>query len=205
MIGMGGGTKYSILRSRNDARGANRTFSNAFWLASGIALVFFLTGLFFSGGLIRILGADDTVFEMSKTYLRVLLLFAPMFMMNNLLICFVRNDGSPQLAMAAMIGGSLSNVVLDYIFIFPLGMGIFGAVLATGLAPVISMLILSPFFIKKKNNFRLVRSGLDRTLAKSIFSNGIPSLITEVSSGIVIIVFNTIMLRLLGNTGVAAY
>src|SRR5699024_12835197 len=61
----------------------------------------------------------------------------------NLLLCFVRNDGAPQRSMAAMIGGSLSNVVLDYVFMFPLGMGIFGAVFATGLAPVISMGILS--------------------------------------------------------------
>lgn len=64
--------------------------------------------------------------------------------MNNVLLCFVRNDGAPQLSMAAMIGGSLSNVVLDWVFIFPCGMGIFGAVFATGLAPIISMAILSP-------------------------------------------------------------
>ena len=92
---------------------------------------------------------------MSRIYLQVILLFAPMFMMNNLLLCFVRNDGAPQRSMAAMIGGSLSNVVLDYVFMFPFGMGIFGAVFATGLAPVISMGILSPFFLQKKSRFRL--------------------------------------------------
>jgi len=205
MIGMGGGTKYSILKSRNDGKEANRAFSNAVCLALGISVIFLVAGLFFSGPLIKTLGADESVFQMSKTYLQVILIFAPVFMMNNVLVCFVRNDGSPQLAMAAMIGGSLSNVVLDYVFIFPLGMGIFGAVLATGLAPVISMLILSVFFIRKKNNFRFIRTRLERSLVKSIFSAGMPSLITEVSSGIVIIVFNSIMLRLLGNTGVAAY
>ena len=63
---------------------------------------------------------------MSRTYLRVILLFAPAFLMNNVLLCFVRNDGAPQLSMAAMLGGSFSNVVLDWAFIFPAGMGIFG-------------------------------------------------------------------------------
>ena len=121
----------------------------------------------------------------------------------------MRNDGAPQRSMAAMIGGSLSNVVLDYVFMFPLGMGIFGAVFATGLAPVISMGILSPFFMQKKNRFRLRVKAYSMAgwlrQAGYILSSGLPSLITEVSSGIVIIVFNAVILRLQGNTGVAAY
>jgi len=205
MIGIGGGTKYSILKSQNDREAANRTFTNAFLLALGFAALFFVTGILFSGKIVALFGADEVVFKMSKTYLQVILLFAPMFIMNNILLCFVRNDGAPQLSMAAMLGGSLSNIILDYIFIFPFHMGIFGAVLATGLAPVISMLILSPFFFKKKNCFRLTKCKLSGTLTATIFSSGLPSLITEVSSGIVIIVFNMIILRLQGNTGVAAY
>ena len=217
MIGMGGGTRYSILKGQKNDRAADQAFTAAVFLTAAIAAVFFLLGLTASGPLIRLLGADGTVYEMSRVYLQVILLFSPMFMLNNLLLCFVRNDGAPQRSMAAMIGGSLSNVVLDYVFMFPLGMGIFGAVLATGFAPVISMGILSPFFLKKRNRFRLrpVSPGgfsfqrffhggwLGQT--GHILSSGLPSLITEVSSGIVIIVFNAVILGLQGNTGVAAY
>ncbi len=153
MIGIGGGTKYSILKSQNDKEAANRTFTNAVILALGFAIVFFVIGFFFSETIVQMLGADETVFQMSKTYLQVILLFAPMFIMNNVLLCFVRNDGAPQLSMIAMLVGSLSNIVLDYIFIFPFKMGIFGAVLATGLAPVISMFVLSPFSLKRKITF----------------------------------------------------
>lgn len=205
MIVMGGSTRYSILKSQNDREAANHTFTNAVMLALCFAVAFLVMGIFFSEAIIKVLGADETVFQMSKTYLQVILLFAPMFLMNNVLLCFVRNDGAPQLSMSAMIGGSLSNIVLDYIFIFPFKMRIFGAVLATGLAPVISMLILSPFFFQKKNNFHLKKCRLSGKLARTIFSRGLPSLITEVSSGIVIIVFNMIILRLEGNIGVAAY
>nr|WP_314465381.1 MATE family efflux transporter [uncultured Clostridium sp.] len=205
MIGIGGGTKYSILKSQNNKEAANRTFTNAVILALGFAIAFLVIGIFFSETIIEMLGADETVFQMSKTYLQVILLFAPMFILNNILLCFVRNDGAPQLSMIAMIVGSLSNVVLDYIFIFPFKMGIFGAVLATGLAPVISMFVLSPFFFKKKNCFSLIKCKISFKLALTIFSSGLPSLITEVSSGIVIIVFNIIILRLQGNLGVAAY
>ena len=120
------------------------------------ALIFFCAGLFLSGGIARMLGADTQVFGMTETYLRVLLLFSPAFLVNDVLICFVRNDGDPGRAMFAMAGGSLSNILLDYIFIFPLNMGIFGAVLATGFAPVISMVILSPHWVKKRNQFHFV-------------------------------------------------
>lgn len=209
MIGMGGGTRYSILKGQENDEAADQAFTVSALLTLLIAAVFFALGLFASGPLIRLLGADSEVYEMSRIYLQVILLFAPMFMMNNLLLCFVRNDGAPQRSMAAMIGGSLSNVVLDYVFMFPLGMGIFGAVFATGLAPVISMGILSPFFMQKKNRFRLrvkaYSMGGWLRQAGYILSSGLPSLITEVSSGIVIIVFNAVILRLQGNTGVAAY
>lgn len=205
MIGMGGGTMYAISKSRGDHDGANRAFTTAAFLIAVFAAVFFLLGLFCSELITGLLGADASVFQMCRTYLRVILLFAPAFMTNNLLLCFVRNDGAPQLSMMAMIGGSLSNIVLDYLFIFPFQMGIFGAVFATGLAPVISMLILSPYFIRKRNAFHLCKCRLLGRLPFRILTTGLPSLITEVSSGIVMIVFNLIIMRLQGNIGVAAY
>lgn len=205
MIGMGAATRYSIQKSRNDHRAANRAFSHAVYLAAAFAVLFVLTGLFASGGIAALFGADEAVFDMSRTYLQVILLFSPAFLMNNVLLCFVRNDGVPQLSMAAMIGGSLSNVVLDWVFLFPCGMGIFGAVFATGLAPIISMLILSPHFLRKRNQFHFRFCCPQARLFGRILSSGVPSLVTEVSSGVVMIAFNSILLSLAGNIGVAAY
>ena len=205
MIGMGGGTRYSIRKNQGDGASANRAFTSAICLAAGFAAVFFLIGLLLPGLLARLLGADGAVYAMTRTYLQVILLFAPAFLTNNLLLCFVRNDGAPQLAMAGMITGSLSNVVLDYVFIFPCGMGIFGAALATGFAPLISIAVLSPYLIRGKNRFRPVRCHLRPRRLAAICSAGVPSLVTEVSSGVVMIAFNAILLRLEGNVGVAAY
>lgn len=73
--------------------------------------------------------------------------------MNNILQCFVRNDRNPRLSMAAMVIGSISNVILDYVFIFPMNMGIFGAIFATGLAPIISMMVTFPYIISRNNGF----------------------------------------------------
>ena len=134
----------------------NRIFTNTAYLVGIFALIFVLMGLGFSGNITSLLGADGEIFEMTKTYLMVVLLFAPAFMTNDFLLCFVRNDGNPGLAMTAMLTGSFSNIVLDYVFIFPMGLGMFGAVLATGLAPVLSMLVLSLHFIRRQNHFRPV-------------------------------------------------
>lgn len=205
MIGMGGGTRYSIQKSQQEHSGASQTFTHAVVLSVLFAVFFVLAGLFLPGAIVSLFGAEGAVFDLSRTYLRVILLFAPAFLMNNVFLCFVRNDGAPQLSMAAMIGGSLSNVVLDWVFIFPCKMGIFGAAFATGLAPIISMLILSPHFIRRKNQFHLIKCRLEGRLFGTILSSGVPSLVTEVSSGVVMIAFNAIILSLEGNVGVAAY
>lgn len=205
MIGMGGGTRYSIAKSRREDRTANQVFTNAVYMVICLAALFVLSGLFLSGSFAKALGADRAVFAMTDTYLKVLLLFSPAFLTNHLLQCFVRNDGRPSLSMAAMISGSLSNVVLDYIFIFPLGMGIFGAVLATGLAPVISIAVISPYLIRKKNRFHFTKSIPAAKRTAEIVSSGIPPFVMEITSGVVMFLFNFIILRLAGNIGVAAF
>ena len=204
MLGMGGATRFSILKSQDADREANRMYTVTLYLSLIFSVLFVLTGLFLSGGLARLLGADPAVFDMTNTYLKVLLLFSPAFILNDVLLCFVRNDGNPQLAMAATITGSLSNIVLDYVFIFPCGMGIFGAVFATGLAPVIGILVMAPHWLKRDKGFHIISTGLPARAAGITLSLGFPSLLAQLSSGIVMIVFNTIILGLLGNTGVAA-
>lgn len=205
MLGMGGATKFSVCKSQGKDREVNRIYTNTVYLALLFSAVFALSGLFFSNQLAMLLGADASVLKMTDTYLRWLLLFAPAFILNDVLLCFVRNDENPQLSMLAMLIGSFSNIVLDYIFIFPMQMGIFGAIFATGLSPVISIMMMLPHWIRKKNTFHFVKTKMKAHIVKQDLSLGFPSLIAQLSSGIVMITFNTIILKLEGNTGVAAY
>lgn len=205
MLGIGGATRYSISKSQGAKEDGNKSFTHSLILGAFFAALLLIVGIFFAEPLSMLLGATESTFEMCKTYLNILLLFSPAFLLNNIMLSFVRNDGAPQLAMAAMLLGSFSNIIFDYIFIFPLNMGIFGAVLATGVSPIISLMILSIFFIKHKNNFRPIKCRFSIKYCGKIMSLGISSLVTEVSSGIVMFVFNIIMLRLEGNIGVAAY
>lgn len=205
MIGMGSGIAFSIAKSQHNKRLADRIYVHSLGLAFTFSALFLVIGLFFSDQLAKLLGADTGLFEMTRTYLFWLLFFAPAFILNDIFLCFVRNDGSEQLAMIGMLVGSLANVFLDYLFIFPLNMGIFGAILATGLSPLISMLCLSKHWLTKKNSFHLVTTRMELHLIGQSLSLGFPSLIAQISSGVVMILFNALILRLSGNIAVAAY
>lgn len=205
MLGMGGATRFSVCKSQGSYEEVDRFYTNTVYLALLFSAAFVLPGLLFSEQLAVLLGSDAGILEMTDTYLRWLLLFSPAFIFNDVLLCFVRNDDSPQLSMIAMLIGSLSNIVLDYVFIFPMQMGIFGAIFATGLSPVISIVMMLPHWLRKKNTFHLIKTKVSAYIIKQDLSLGFPSLIAQLSSGIVMIVFNGIILSLEGNTGVAAY
>lgn len=226
MIGMGGATRYTILKTNEKKEQMSAVFTQAVVFAFGVSLLFMIMGIVGSNQISRWLGADDSIYKITTIYLRTLLCFAPLFFLNNVMICFVRNDGNPSLSMAAMLIGSISNIWLDYLFVFPCKLGMFGAALATGTAPIISLCILSFHKIQKKNQFHLRIKEHDSdnkefinrnvyTMVKNRIGNiacikdicmlGSASLITEVSSGIVMIIFNVIILKIQGNMGVAAY
>lgn len=198
MLGIGGATRFSLLKSKS-------AFTQSVYAALSAAAVFLLIGIICPDKIAVLLGADDSVLAYTTSYLRVILCFAPMFIMNSVVMSFVRNDGNPGLSMAAMLAGSFSNVLLDWVLIFPCGLGMFGAALATGIAPVISLAILSSHFVKRKNSFGIIHIKPAPKEWFEIASLGIAPLITEISGGVVILVFNFIILGLEGNTGVAAY
>lgn len=202
MLGIGGANRYSLLKSREE--NGNAAFTHTLIMMGIFSVAFEVVGLF-SSNITVWLGANGDTFEMCQTYLHTLLIFSPVFLLNNVIICFIRNDGAPQLAMAAMLGGSFSNIIFDYIFIFPLDMGIFGAVLATCMSPMISIAVMLPFFLAGRNGFHVQKYRLSPLMCRNILTDGIPSLVTELSSGVVMIIFNNIMLVLCGNDGVAAY
>ena len=205
MLGVGGATRYSICKAKKDDQKANKTFVLSVGTGLIIGIAFVLVGIFFSRNLAMMLGANQEILDMCHSYLQTVMMFAPFFILNHTMIAFVRHDGSPQLAMAAMLLGSLSNIVLDYVFMYPLEMGIFGAALATGIAPVIGLCISSIHSLLKKNQFHFVRASFSFSDIFDIMGLGNVAFINEFASGVVLVVFNLLILKYLENTGVAAY
>ena len=205
MLGMGGSTQYTLAGARDKTEKKARIWTDTVILGLALSLPFVLFGAFGSDTVATWLGADAQTLPDTATYLQWLMLFAPAFMLNYILQAFMRNDSSPHLATWAQLAGSFLNIVLDWFFIFPCNMGMFGAVFATVLSPVLGVLVMLPHFGSQRNTLHFTKGAPDRHVMRQDCSLGFPSFVTQVSAGIVMIVLNTIFLKLAGNTGVAAY
>jgi putative MATE family efflux protein len=205
MLGIGGATLYNIKKNQGDDKGANQVFTNTILLMLGFILFFVVAGQFFSPNITRLLGTDEAIFEMTRIYVQVILLFAPVMMTNMVLGCFMRNDGAPRLAMFAMAGNNMANILLDYVFLIRMELGMLGGALASGLATFVSLFMFLIYFLMKKNGFHLIRCKPTIKSTKGIFAVGFPAFITEASVSVVMITFNIIILSISGNVGVAAF
>ena len=205
MIGIGSATKYALLKALGEKEEADKYFSNSFIFTLLFSLFFLMLGIFVPDVVLRLMGADDVIEAVTHSYMRVILCFSPFFMLNFTFTAFVRNDNAPKTAMAATLLSGVFNIIFDYILMFPLGLGMLGAALATGFSPVVSMSICMTHYLSKKNSirFELVLPSIKRFI--SACSLGIVAFVGEISNGIITIVFNFILLNLVGNIAVAAY
>ena len=193
LLGMGGATLFAL------KGGKGNYFSQLLIVGGIIGLIFTLLGLFSSRFLALLLGASGATVDLTTMYMRFILVMAPFFIINNLCLAFIRNDQNPQLAMKAMICSSIFNMIFDYIFVFPLNMGMAGAALATVLSPVLSLAILSTHrhFPKRRISLSWVKPQLI-TIIKSI-QLGVSSFLAEMSTGVSILVFNQVLTGLGGD------
>lgn len=204
MIGTGSATRYSLSRlmSRKDTE--SFFFNSIFWTLL-ISLIFVILGILCPELVLRLMGADDKIMSVGLSYIRIVLLFAPFFMLNYTFTAFTRNDGAPGTAMAATLSSSMFNIIFDYVFMFPMGMGITGAALATGISPIVSMLVCLTHFLSGKNNIRFVRSLPSFRILALSCSLGVVGFIGEISNAVTSMAFNFILLDIVGNIAVAAY
>jgi Na+-driven multidrug efflux pump len=207
MIGIGGATQYAILKNKGEDTAADSIFTHSLFIGLLLAIIFVFVGVFFSTPLSRILGADAVTLPLAKIYMKTMLCYSPVLLLSNILGAFIRNDNNPKLAMAGMFVFSFSNIVLDYIFMFPLSMGMFGAALATGLALVLSVCVLSLHFFMVGAGLKPALTSCKISIAKTvkIMCLGASAFVNELSFAFALITFNLIILGIEGNLGVAAY
>ncbi len=204
MIGVGSAIRFSIAGGQQD-QDTDVFFTNALFWGTIIGLFFSAAGFFFPEEIVKLLGGDSDIAAVGADYTQIFISFAPFFIWNHICNAFVRNDGNPSLAMAATLASSIFNVIFDYVLMFPLGMGMCGAALATALSPLVGTSICLIHILSKRSRVKLKR--IRPSAGKLIFccKTGVSSFVGEISSGVITVVFNMIILRLAGNTGVAAY
>ncbi len=204
MIGIGGATRFAIYKAQGKKKYEDY-FTNAIIWAVLLSLIFVVAGLCFPEKVVALMGGDKEIIKLGVGYNKIILSFAPFFMLNQVVSSFVRNDNAPTLAMIATVSGSLFNIAFDYIFMFPMGLGLTGAALATAISPIISILICSIHFFNKENNLKIKKIKPSILVLKRSCQLGVAAFIGELSGAVTTMVFNYRILDLAGNIGVAAY
>ena len=204
MIGVGSSIRFALSKGMQKEK-EDIFFSNAFFFLLFVGIFCAIFGLSKPDLLLRLMGGRGEIMRIGIPYVRTFWIFSPFFLLNFLITAFVRIDGDPTLAMVATLTSSLFNCVFDYIFIFPMKFGLFGAALATGISPIVSISVCMIHFFRKKNHIRLHwRVPSPRLLLMSA-QVGIPAFIAQFSGGVITTVCNLLLLKLSGNTCVAAY
>ena len=169
---------------------------------SGICIA--LLGICNADRIIDALGASRRLFPYCKAYLIPLLLFTPASMLQVLFQSLIVAAGRPGLGMALSISAGLINIALDYILMAPLGLGIAGAALGTSFGYLVPAAIGLVFFLISNGPLRFCRPAWDLPMLVRSCLNGCSELVSQLAAAVTTFLFNAAMMRLLGESGVAA-
>ncbi len=181
---------------------------NIFTFISVVTIVFgvvtALGSLFFLDPIIYGLGSSDQLYPYCYDYLKLLILFAPACLLQVFFQSLFVTAGKPGLGLCLTITAGLANVILDYVFIVPLEMGISGAAWGTIIGYMIPSSVGILFFSCRRQGLRFAKFRFNGNALKNSCLNGSSEMVTNLSAGIVTFLFNSAMMRFLGEKGVAA-
>ena len=207
LMGIGGSVIFSTIRGRE--QGQERK-SNEYFTASVIgsvilAAVIWLLIIFFDRELLMMFGAQDNTLTLGLEYVAPIKYAIPLFLFNQMLAAYLRNDKNPALATGAVLAGGIFNVYGDYFFVFTCDMGAYGAGLATAIGSAITFIVMMTHFFMKKNTLKLVKPAQLPRKLKEITVTGFSTFFIDVAMGILTILFNRQIMNYLGNDALAVY
>lgn len=205
LVGVGGGTLYSIAMGSHDKNHAQQIFTTSFSLVILITIIMSTISYIKIEELSYIFGANDETLPYVIEYMEILLLFSLVISVETWLSIFVRNDGNPKLAMFGLVASAVINIGLNYWMIFILNWGVKGAAYATIIATAIGLIILALHFFQKGSNLKFQKIQWRIHDLKRIGSIGFPSFLSEAGIGIFVMGYNIAMAYYIGTEGVAAF
>lgn len=159
----------------------------------------------FERPILTFFGADESLLVLAQAYLRPIRYVLPLFLFNQMLAAFLRNDKHPGLATLGVLSGGIFNVFGDYVFVFPCNMGVYGAGLATAAGSCISFAVMLTHFLGKKNTLRFVRVSHLPGKLRQITVTGFSTFFIDVAMGILTVLFNRQIMKYLGANALAIY
>lgn len=204
MLSIGGSVRAGKYLGEGKVAAASAIFSKTLLSITVYGVAVIILGLALEEQMFAGLGATPELFSPMSEYYRVIMPFLFVQLLALVLYFFIRLDGMPNLAAAALAIGAIVNIVLDYLFIAAFGWGLAGAAFATGLSMVVPALIMLIYFFRPARRLRFsFRQDHWREVFYAAY-NGVSELINTVSGAMVAFILNWMLIERAGVNGVAA-
>lgn len=206
-MGIGGAVLLSTAKGKagNKTKGINEYFTVSVIGASLLAIIVWIAIIFFDKEILVLFGASDDLIPLARRYVLPIKFVVPLFVFNQMLAAFLRNDDDPVRATVGVLAGGIFNILGDYIFVFVLDMGIFGAGLATAMGAGISFVTMLSHFVTKRNTLALEKPSKLLHQLWEVCVTGIPTCIIDVATAVICILFNRQIMKYLGTNALAVY
>ena len=207
LVGVGGAIMMNNRRGSGNAHDADGYFTLSFFFALAVSAVISASFVLFPEPILRFFGAEGEVLLASVEYMRPLAIAAPTFTLCAGITPFIRGDGETVTPTVATIIGGIVNIFGDIFFVFDfgLGLGLFGAGLATAIGQVASFVLIILYFFRKKCKLKITKPDKILGKFKHIFSVGFSAFVIELSGGIVGLVFIRVISAHLTEAHLAVY
>lgn len=192
LFGIGGAQLCSIARGKKEDHRAEQILGNSFYLLLTSGIVLSILCMIFKRPILYLFGASDATFPYADAYLQIYLCGSVFVMLGLGLNSFINAQGFGVIGLYTVLLGTVTNIILDPIFIFGLDLGVRGAALATVISQFLSCVWVMLFLTGKKAVYRIKRScmKLDRTIVSDIVSLGLTGFIMAITNSGVQIVCN---------------
>lgn len=204
-VGMGATSLISIKLGEKKEKEAEKLIGNALILFLLMGFTLTVIGLIFIEPILVFFGASPAVLPLAKDYLQIILIGSTFLALGAGMNNFIRAEGQPNIAMRTMLIGTITNIILDYIFIFIFNWGIKGAAFATILSYGVNTSLVLYHFFSDNSRLKLKVKNLkpDKVLVKAIFVIGFPTFILQSTSSIQQLVLNRSLAYYGGDTALA--
>ncbi|MBO5770023.1 MAG: MATE family efflux transporter [Spirochaetales bacterium] len=206
LVCAGGAPRASIFLGKKDYEMAEKTLANSFVLLIIISLSLSVILSIWHRPLLLAFGASENTIEYASAYMKIYSLGTIFVQLTLGMNAFITAQGFTKISMMSVLIGAISNIILDPIFIFGLGMGVQGAALATVLSQGISMIWVLSFFFRGKGQLRLRRKymKLESKVILPAIALGTATFIMQSTESIISICFNSSLLKYGGDIAVGA-
>ncbi|MCR8636650.1 MATE family efflux transporter [Paenibacillus radicis (ex Xue et al. 2023)] len=204
-IGIGGAALYSKALGAKQYTKAQSIFTHSLTLIFSITIVIGFIAFMLREPVALFLGANEETMPYVMDYMNVLLSCGFVFTVQNSFSVFVRNDGNPNLAMISMVVTAISNVILNYIFLFVLDFGVAGSAWGLIGAAAIGSCVLFTHFLRKESTLKFSKPTFSWELTRNTLIIGFPSFIAEVGIAVFTAGYNIAMAHWVGTVGVSAF